>query len=361
VRRPLLLLWCAWTAGALLLGLQILAVDLLVFGGKIEWWRPVAIQLLVYQVWWALTPAVLALGRRYRLDGPRWRRSLGVHALASLVVPTLYLSLCHVLVLQWLRPPAHQPPTFTAAFFLTIGVNIQFEVATYWILVGIQHAVRAFREGERREVQAAQLEARLMEARLHALKMQIQPHFLFNALNAVSALIHEDPEAADHMLARLGDLLRLNLEDGGRQEVPLREELDFLERYLDIERIRFADRLSVRVDAAPETLDALVPNLVLQPLVENAIRHGIARRPEPGVLAIRATRGPDGRLRLRVRNDGPPLPEPRADGIGLRNTRARLEQMYGPDQVMTLESDADGVRVDVVIPFRAGAPEASGG
>jgi LytS/YehU family sensor histidine kinase len=156
-------------------------------------------------------------------------------------------------------------------------------------------------------LKASQLEARLAQAQLQALKMQLQPHFLFNTLHAISALVHKDVEAADRMLARLSDLLRLALESAGVQEVPLKQELEFLERYLEIEQTRFQDRLTVRMEIAPEALDALVPNLIMQPLVENAIRHGIAPRATPGKIEITAMLA-DGQLHFHIRDDGPGIP-----------------------------------------------------
>jgi two-component system LytT family sensor kinase len=187
--------------------------------------------------------------------------------------------------------------------------------------------------------------------------MQLQPHFLFNTLNAISALIHEDADAADRMLARLGDLLRMTLEGGEQAEVPLSQELELLKRYLAIEEVRFADRLVVRLDFAPAALQARVPSLVLQPLVENAIRHGIARRSEPGRLDVSGVVDGSSQLRLTVHNDGPPLQRPLGEGIGLRNTRARLEQLYGSEQRLAIENDpAGGVRTVLQLPFRVALP-----
>src|SRR5262249_40591374 len=182
------------------------------------------------------------------------------------------------------------------------------------------------------ELKASQLEARLAQAQLQALKMQLHPHFLFNTLHAISALMRKDVEEADRMITRLSDLLRLTLENVGAQEATLRQELEILGRYLEIEQRRFGDRLQVKMEIEPETLDARAPNLILQPLVENAIRHGIAPRSAPGLIEIRASRAGD-KLELQVRDNGVGLPtdhrEPIKEGVGLANTRARLEQLYG--------------------------------
>src|SRR5918993_4754638 len=181
-------------------------------------------------------------------------------------------------------------------------------------------------EARPRELNAAQLETRLVEARLHTLQRQLQPHFLFNTLNTISALMHRNVDAADNMIARLSDLLRISLHNVGIQEVTLKEELDFLSKYLEIEQTRFRDRLTVVFDVQPGTLDALVPNLVLQPLVENAIKHGIGPRPSPGTITIRA-RLTGERLELIVQDNGVGMSTARLSdfnrGVGLSNTRAR--------------------------------------
>jgi LytS/YehU family sensor histidine kinase len=207
-----------------------------------------------------------------------------------------------------------------------------------------------------RDVRAAKLETQLANAQLSMLKMQLQPHFLFNTLHAVSALIRENPGKAEDMLEGLGDLLRLTLEQQVTQEVPLKTELDFIGRYLNLEQIRFADSLEVAVMAEPETLDALVPSMILQPLVENALRHGIAKRARGGVLEIRATRENDS-LCLTVQDNGPggaaDTGGQHREGIGLANTRARLQQLYGAEQTFEMKSiPGIGMASTIYIPFR---------
>ena len=212
------------------------------------------------------------------------------------------------------------------------------------LLVSAFSYYRRYQEGELR---ASQLEALLSQSQLQALKMQLHPHFLFNTLHSISSLMHRDIEAADKMIARLGDFLRLTLENSGTQEVTLQEELEFLRCYLEIEHIRFQDRLTTHMDIAPQALVTHVPNLILQPIVENAIRHGIAPRSTPGRIEIRAERN-NGTLRIQVRDNGPGLPgNPNADnlykeGLGLANTRARLEQLYGAAHRFDLANDPDG-------------------
>jgi two-component system LytT family sensor kinase len=211
-----------------------------------------------------------------------------------------------------------------------------------------------FRERER---QAAELEKHLARARLQALKMQLQPHFLFNTLNGIAALNYEDPRAANLMLARLSELLRMTLEDNDAPEVSLRQELDFNRRYLELEQIRLGDRLTVTLEIAPETLDAVVPNLLLQPLVENAIRHGIAPYSARGKISIQAHRN-NGTLHLRVADNGPGRRRDQGaasgTGVGLKNTTARLWQLYGDAQRLELKTaERGGWIVEITIPFRA--------
>ena len=230
-----------------------------------------------------------------------------------------------------------------------------------WIMLAMAVTVAAVHDLHRRlrdrDAQALQLEARLAEARLQALASQLQPHFLFNTLTAVSVLVHRDPRAADTMLTRLADLLRATLRRPGTHEIPLGEELALLDRYLDIMRVRHGPRLTVRVDAAGDLHALLVPCFLLQPLVENALEHGVARRAGPGVVVVAAARDGD-RLRLTIEDDGPGLAAGARDdtegsGIGLTNTRRRLEQLYGAAQRLELEHrPGAGTRVVVEIPAR---------
>jgi LytS/YehU family sensor histidine kinase len=203
-------------------------------------------------------------------------------------------------------------------------------------------------------LRASELEKRLAQARLQSLQSQMNPHFLFNTLHSISALMHKDVEAADRMVMKLSDLLRLALANTDTHEVPLKQELDFLDRYLEIEKTRFRERLSVEREFDPETLNARVPNLVLQPLVENAIRHGVERHARPGRIILRA-RKENGSLRLEVQDNGDGI-QPgtkNREGIGLSNTRSRLEQLYGRDQRFELQNvPSGGLLARVIIPFQ---------
>ncbi|MEO6326829.1 MAG: histidine kinase [Thermoanaerobaculia bacterium] len=342
--RRALRLFAVWMLVGVVFGLQSLIVMKAAYGERIEWWRPVAMNVLCYVNWWILTPVVLALGRRFPLDTLSWKRSLRVHVPASLLIPTLYLVLCQLTSFRWLRPAMYKPQSTGSEFALSIFGNVHLEILTYWTIVGIQWAARTF-------VSTANMEARLAEARLQALRVQLQPHFLFNTLNAISALVHEDPETADRMISRLSELLRLTLQSSGRTEVTLREERALAERYLGIEQVRFEERLAVSWRFASDLEEALVPALLLQPLVENAVRHGIAKRSLPGRIDLEAARE-NGTLVIAVTNDGPPLLKGRVAGVGLSNSEARVTALGGS---LSLADVAGRVRAEIRIPYRTGA------
>jgi LytS/YehU family sensor histidine kinase len=236
-------------------------------------------------------------------------------------------------------------------------------IMLYAQVLAVAHGIHYYREYRNRDLIASRLEAQLAQAQLQVLRMQLHPHFLFNTLNTISALVHKDARAADHMLTLLGDLLRDSFEKLGAQEVALKQEIDFLDRYLEIEKTRFQDRLMVKKEIEPETLDALVPNLILQPLVENAIRHGIARRSGAGRIEISSWLE-NGNLAVRIRDDGPGLAN-EADvavrgGVGLANSQARLEQLYGGAQRLELANRPEGgLDVTLAIPFRLAAESAA--
>ena len=235
-------------------------------------------------------------------------------------------------------------------------VRVQFDLPVYWIIVSIVTAFAFSRRSDERERNAAELTASLAEARLKALRMQLHPHFLFNTLNAISTLVHRDARAADDMIANLSELLRAAL-DTTEQEIPLARELEFLNRYLDIQQVRFGDRLKIEKEIDGAALGIPVPTLILQPLVENAIHHGI--EPQTGSGAIRIGARRDGEiLRLSVRNSGgaPRPPAKPSSGIGLSNTQARLQELYGERARLMLNTDNAGTfAVDIEIPVRRNA------
>jgi two-component system, LytTR family, sensor kinase len=304
-----------------------------------SWGRALLVNLVFYWLWGAAVPLVWHLARRFPLDQQSWRGSLPAHlaiAVPVTVVQILLIELMKGSLFGWKRG---------VVSFLVDGVTMNFHSSypTYWVIL---LAVTAWR--------AAALQSRLAEARLEALRGQLQPHFLFNTLNSVSSLMYRDIEAADTMIARLSDLLRLTLRGGDEREIPLRRELDLLGRYLDIERIRFEERLRVHLDIDAEAETAMVPPFLLQPIVENAVRHAIAARPEGGRLEI-AARLDGERLILSVADDGPGLPEGGGvPGVGLSNTRARLAELYGAAARLDLDdTPGGGLTVTVTLPRRA--------
>ena len=306
-------------------------------------------------LWSVLALGTLRLARRFPFEHGRVLRALLVHLTASALFSTVESALANVVFQQLgLFAGTNQSPIRMFSGML-IG-KFHTNVLTYGAILGIAHLFDYYRRFRDRELRASQLETRLAQAQLEVLRMQLHPHFLFNTLHAISALMHRDVEAADRMMAKLSDLLRMALESSGAQEVPLQQELEFLGGYLEIQQIRFGERLAASVEAEPETLDALVPNLILQPLVENAIRHGIGPRLEGGRLEVRAWRAQE-RLRLEVRDDGPGLQggeaPPFRQGLGLANTRARLRQLYGDGHDLELANDpGGGLRVAFSVPFR---------
>jgi signal transduction histidine kinase len=310
--------------------------------------------------WVLLAPLVVCVCRWFPFDGGAWWRSAAAHVPASFVFGALWTLIRWGLsFIPWVDEKPLSPVRISVA-------HLYLWFLSYWILVGVYEARRNYRRFTQGELRASQLEARLAQAQLEVLKGQLHPHFLFNTLHAISTLIHRDPDAADEMLAQLSDLLRMTLATVGVQEVPLQQELEFLRRYLDIQQTRFADRLKVIVDVPPDTLDVKVPNQVLQPLVENAIHHGVDARRGDGLVEIRA-RAEGDMLRLEVRDDGPGLkiapgeiPPSKGTGIGLSNTRARLRELYGPESALELaDYPAGGTLVSLLIPLRRAQPEAA--
>lgn len=329
--------------------------------------------LTEYGMWALLTPVVFWVARRWPAEREAW---LG--RLAAQIALGVGAALAIEAVTRGLIRPLLADPTApsTSDWVWTLGGSFrglwfldEFVVYLAVLAVGYaRHAMLRLRErqaeAERLLAEQAKLQAQLSEARLSALRMQLNPHFLFNTLNAVSALVERDPSGVRTMIARLSSLLRRVLDDDGAAEVPLRDELAFIRDYLDVQRVRFQDRLEIEESIAPEAVDALVPPLLLQPLVENAVGHGV-RRIEEGVGTIRlAARVDGGRLRLSVEDNGPGLDggdgQASGGGVGLSNTRARLHALYGEAAELALRQRPErGAVAEVVLPFRPApvAPE----
>jgi two-component system, LytTR family, sensor kinase len=330
------------------------------FNRPMPFWIPLVGWLTCSYLWALVTPLVIGLAWRFPLEKTRLLRRLPLHLLAGALVSSVLLVL-YVFLRELFLGDAPKPFSPVRGFLNLFVADFHSNLLFYWMIVVLSQAFdyyRRFRERERRaaqlELEAAQLETQLTRAELDALKMQLHPHFLFNTLNTISVLMRDDIEAANRMLVRLSELLRAALKSEGAQEVPLRQELEFLRGYLEIEQTRFQDRLTVEFFIEPETLDAQVPNLILQPLVENAIRHGIAPRAEAGLIQIQARRE-NGFVELRISDNGAGISESKAEiaGIGLSNTRERLEKLYGQRHEFSVVSGADGgVQAAIKIPYR---------
>ena len=349
----------AWTLFALFFSTQIYLNSL--YHGRSQPLTSILIPWLTCSyLWAALTPVTLWLARRFPLEKEVIVRRVALHLLFGALVSLLQIVAYNFVFQTLVRRTSDS--FFPLGPFEDVFVGqFHFNLLLYCVLVGLYQTsdyYRRFREREQRaaqlELEAAQLETQLTRAQLDALKMQLHPHFLFNTLNTISVLMEEDVVAANEMLLRLSELLRAALKNNEAHEVTLEEELQFLEKYLQIEQARFQDRLKIQIDPAPETLAAYLPNLLLQPLVENAIRHAVAPRATETLIEIRS-RKQNGHLHLSVIDNGEGMMDQvtPTNGIGLRNTRARLEKLYGSDQDFRLETTAGrGVHISITLPFR---------
>jgi len=322
----------------------------------IEVWRQLVLNLTYWYVPAALTSIIFRIASRFPLDVPGWPRSLAVHALAALA-----FSIAHVAAMtaaqtalwpaRWLSMTYG---SWVSSVQRTYLYDLDWALMTYSAIVGLSYALAYYRESRSRAIRSAHLEARLAEARLKTLEAELHPHFLFNTLHAISTLVHTQPESADRMISRLSDLLRITFSRSGAACIPLQEELEFLQKYLEIEQTRFQDRLSVEFDIDPDTLDAEVPRLILQPLVENAIKHGVAPRMGPGAVSVGSRRDGE-RLCLSIRDNGVGLTggsrAQLTSGVGLSNTRDRLDCLYGTDHSLNFVESRPGLTVEMRVPF----------
>ncbi|MEO7964160.1 MAG: histidine kinase [Gemmatimonadaceae bacterium] len=328
-------------------------------------WFTVREQTPWWLLWMIFVPGVLWLARHFRFDDTRWRRSAVVHGVAAVFIGVAHGSLYGAL-LHWREVALPGVDTVGGSMRYFLLRYLFMDLMTYGAAVGIYYSFEYFsrfrtsvRAAEVSRAQATRLRLNLAEARLHALRMELNPHFLFNTLNAVAGLIRKrEHDGAVEMLARLGELLRTTLDRDMPDEIELTRELSLLRRFVEIEMVRFGDRLRVLWEVESDVQSALVPPLILQPLVENALRHGIARRPGAALLRISARRLGD-QLELEVRDTGEGLTlvngRPPAEGIGLANTRARLEELYGARAASVELTDvpSGGARARLLLPFRA--------
>lgn len=342
--------WAAWTALALLFTMQ----DYIGLKGtprETPFAEMLLHKLLAWWLWAALSPVIIAFTRRFPISGRHAIRNVLLHIPVGFVCSVAMLVL-FIIIGEPLGLANRMDAPFVEIVVLSYKRAFGIYFAIYAGTVLFNHALEFYRAYRRRERLALQLEARLAEARLDALRTQLQPHFLFNTLHGISALMEQDITAARRMISRLSHLLRLSLENDAAQEVALSNELEFLEQYVEIQRMRFHDRLTVTIKAEPETLDLRVPRLILQPLVENSIRYGLARHAPAGRIAVTAALE-GAQLRIVVRDDGPGLEGDIREGVGIGNTRARLEHLYGSDHQFTIGNAPEGgCIVTIIIPAR---------
>ena len=345
----------------------------LLFAAPLALTEPISLRQAVsfgaffWALWLLFLPVVAWLSFRFPIERRRFLRNAALHLLACLLIvggsKATFRAADDIYHRQkrselsepspGSKPRMSSPP---GSFRPFLALRAALDVLVYWSLVGVCQAITHFRNAQERERRAAELEARLTSAKLQALRMQINPHFLFNTLNSIAALVYVNPRAADEMLGDLSELLRRSLDSMEEQEIPLAQELEFTGAYLRIEQKRFAERLGVEQNVPDELMKALVPALILQPLVENAIRHGIEPQRAPGLISIEAKQE-GGRLHLIVRDDGRGLPRPESNnsgrrGIGLANTQARLKGLYGADHSFSVgKAEPQGCQVDIHLPF----------
>jgi len=329
---------------------------------------PVVFAFIESFVWALITPLVFWLARRFNLERGSRFKSISIFIVVGVIVAGLVAVSMEALREEVFTPPQQfgrrggrggfAPPLLVVTRLRTLN-NLIIYIAVLAAALARTYSIRyrsRREESVRLQAESARLQAQLAEARLEALRRQLDPHFLFNTLNAISSLVERDPRGVRRMISRLGELLRYSIEGSGEQEIPLRKELDLLQRYVDIMQVRFQGRLEVERRVDESALDALVPNLILQPLVENALKHGVDRIDGPGRVEIIAGREGDD-IVLRVRDNGPGVngsaPRDRS-GIGLRNTIERLEQLYGDDAHFSLhgvDGGGRGAEAEVRVPY----------
>ena len=338
----LTLIWGSWTVACLFFSTQIYL--LYVREEKpIPFRRALLMQGVICFLWALATPLVIWLARRFQVERNNWRRRVSLHFAFGVGLSAPMVAIDYIVYMMQI---GHGSSITVIRILQYVFYNLDRCLLVYAVIVLMHHAYVYYKQYRQKELQAAQLRTQLVQAQLEALKMQLHPHFLFNTLHSISALLNQDIEAARSMISRLGDFLRLTLENAGTQEVTLQQELEFLDGYLEIERIRFQDRLTTSVRVDPELLDQRVPNLILQPIVENAMRHAIANS-NGGRIDILVE--PDnGMLRIQVRDNGPGLhltpgdSENGRQGLGLANTKARLDRLYGPAHRLDLANEPSG-------------------
>lgn len=322
-------------------------------GGMPMLWHVAILNTVYWYVPALMAPFIMELATRFQIGRGQWHVSVPIHVAGAFAYSVIHTAAMFATRMVLMQGEAPSRGWWWAAQVEYLK-QLDWLLMTYLFLVGLAHALAYRKESDARALDAAHLQTRLVEAQLQALQRQLHPHFLFNTLNAIAGLMRTDVESADRMMDRLGELLRMTLNSSNVQEIPLKEDLKMLQKYLDIEQARFGPRLDVSIEIAPDTVDALVPNFLLQPLVENAVRHGIAPHTRPGRIGISAERR--GReLVLRIIDNGDGVQPHRLtllnQGVGLANTRARLEHLYRDKHSFKFANIEGGFEVHVGIPF----------
>ena len=362
-RTRWILILCAWTiVGLLFVVRRIVLVK--VQGTHASWVIVGAPELIYWYVWAAYTPLVIGLAKRFPLTGPRFVPHIAIHTITSFMMAPLASVTEYFLSRGLLRSVFRITDPGVLRLLPPFAVSVlsmSFTgVLTYWLVMGLYQSIHFYHAAMERQTKAAQLEMQLSHAELENLKSQLHPHFLFNSLHTIGILMQEDVDAASHLLVCLGDLLRMALERR-ENEITLQSELEFVGKYLEIEQTRFHDRLKVHMDVPPDLLAVYVPSLALQPLVENAIKHGISVDSAAGRLEI-AAKCHNGRVWLCVRDDGPgPAPGSRLRfGVGLTNVQSRLKQLYGDESSLELTGgNGRGCEAIITIPLRSSHEDTS--
>lgn len=334
------------------------------------WWHYLVSWMVGVYLWALLTPLPVWLGKRLPIQRTKWVRRTAIHLFFAIGISLGQLAL-EATILYRLGVFPTIMAGFVPTFVFLLMLGFHQGVTTYFTIIGMQYGISYYwqyqehaQQALRLELNASELQRQLVHAQLGSLKMQLQPHFLYNTLNAIMVLVRQQKgKQAEEMLARLSDLLRCVLDDVEAQEVPLRRELEYLKLYLSIEQVRFPDRLRAEISADTSILDAAVPQMGLQPIVENAIRHGIGQSSSAGRIQIQAERMTN-RLVIKVADDGPGLVDEtlsHGGGIGLRNTRERLRQLYGDSASLTVENgESGGAVVTMALPYHVAPGIAEG-
>lgn len=342
-----------WAAVGLILSTEVF-FTVRVTRPEIAFWDVLASQYARVALWALLTPVVMWLRRVVPLRMGRWIGGVAFHSILSFsIMGSYYLGRIAFVMIREGEPLGEFWDVAVGNFF---GRNL-IDVVFYWAIIGAGYTFEIYRKYKNEQIKAAQLESRLVQTELSSLKQQLHPHFLFNTMNTIAVLVREERNVeAVSLLSKLSSLLRISLDTSRVEEVTVRQEMEFLERYIDIQKMRFADRLSVDTEISTEALEARIPNLLLQPLVENAILHGVAPKNGPGRVRV-AGLVRDGRLHLEVSDDGLGIDGAKSarsrEGIGLSNTRERLSRLYGPHSQLVLKSEPGlGTTVSIVLPCR---------